>query len=77
MILVMRRYILNAGEVTIRTPGGETREGLWFGIEVDGPVNLEYLSRYGYDLIPADRMTAEELRSVGIDHFEPIAVETE
>jgi hypothetical protein len=73
----MPRYILNAGEVTIRTPAGELRQELWFGIEVEGPINLEYLSRHGYDLVPAAGLSEDELRSVGVDHFELLFVTAE
>lgn len=68
------RYILNAGEVEIRTPGGRTREELWIGIETEQPVNLAFLSRCGVDLIPCEGMTEGELRSVGIVSFELIEV---
>lgn len=69
------RYIFEAGRITIRTPGGAVDQPLWIGVEVDGPVPLEYLSRRGYDLIPADTLSADELRSVGVEHFEKIVAE--
>jgi hypothetical protein len=71
------RYIFRAGRVELRSPGGGDARELWIGVEVDGPVPLEFLSRVGYDLIPADGMTTDELRSVGIDHFEPISLPVE
>lgn len=73
----MPRYILNAGEVTIRTPAGEIRQDLWFGVEVPEPVNLEYLSDHGYDLIPCEGFSDDELQSVGIVRFETLFAETE
>lgn len=51
-------------------------EELWFGIATDEPLShlLEYLSRHGYDLVLADGMTADELRSVGVERFEEVLV---
>lgn len=68
----MARYIVEAGKVTIRTPGGWHAENLWIGLEIDAPVNLKFLSRNGYDLVPADGFEPDELASVGVSRFERI-----
>lgn len=75
--LTVPRYIFHAGEISICTPAGTVTEPLWIGVEVDEPLRmamLEYLSRRGHELIPADGLTPDELRSVGIDHFEAISM---
>lgn len=74
MMRAVPRYILQAGEVEYRFPGGRTTEPLWIGFETSEPVNLEFLSLHGYDAIPCDGISAEELRSVGVDHFEVLEV---
>lgn len=56
----------------VRTMAGKVSEEFWWGIEVDGPVPLEFLSWHGYDLIPADAMTRDELASVGVATFEEL-----
>ena len=43
---------------------------MWIGIEVDeGTLNLDRLSRAGWDLIGAEDLTADELLSVGVRRF--------
>jgi hypothetical protein len=69
-----RRYIVKSAHLTFGTLGGALEQELWLGFEIDGPVNLEILSRCGYDLIPADGMTEEELLSVGVTTFDQIVV---
>jgi hypothetical protein len=71
----MPRYIVRGGTATLQTPAGADTRHLWFGIETDASLShlLEFLSRYGYDLIPAEGMTLEELASVGVEHFESFA----
>jgi hypothetical protein len=54
------------------TLGGSLDQELWIGLEIDGEVNLSFLSRCGYDFIPADGMTDEELQSAGVTMFEQI-----
>jgi hypothetical protein len=67
---VQRRYIFMAAWITLQTPAGPSREPLWMGIEVDeGTLNLERLSKCGYDLVPAEGFTTDELRSVGVTTF--------
>jgi hypothetical protein len=69
-----RRYVVKSALLTFRTPGGSGDQELWLGFEIDGPVNLEFLSRCGYDLIPADGMSEDELHSVGVTAFDEIVV---
>lgn len=70
--MAARRYIVKSGRLTFRTPGGSFEQELWLGVEIDGLVNLPFLSRCGYDLIPADGLTPDELRSIGVSSFERI-----
>jgi hypothetical protein len=58
---------ITVGEVLV------CRRELWIGIEVDAPIDVARFSMdHGYDLIPADDLTGEQLASVGIRSFERI-----
>jgi hypothetical protein len=67
------RYLVKA-TVSFRTPGRWSTEPLWFGILTDAPVNVGYLEAHGYDVVPADGLTAEEARRIGVETFEEIRV---
>jgi hypothetical protein len=71
----MPRYIFRAA-TEIRTIGGSGTEELWIGVESDEGLDLAFLSRHGYDLIPEPEggFTEDELRSVDVRHFETIGV---
>ncbi len=72
----MPRYIYHAASLDVRTIGGAVQQELWLGIDTgDVPVNLEFMSRHGYHLVPAHDFTEDELRSVGVTSFDPLFVE--
>jgi len=73
---MLRRYIFRGARAEIQVVlGGDPFVcEIWLGIEIESvqPVDLAAFSRdHGYDLIPADGMTAAELASVGVKRFEP------
>ena len=65
------RYIFKAGKVTLSVGGAALhRRELWIGIETERPLDVAEFSReHGYDLIPADGLRDDELRSVGVSAF--------
>lgn len=69
-----RRYIVKSALLSYRTPGGSLDQELWLGFEIEGPVNLAFLSKCGYDMVPAEGMSEEELLSVGVTTFDPIVI---
>lgn len=75
--MVKRRYILRAGKLTIDTPAGTHEREHWIGVEIASvlPVDLEEFSRRGFDLIPADGLSGDELASVNVDRFHPIVLD--
>lgn len=69
---MLRRYIFCAGPVEIGAGAAALRRELWIGFSVDSdrPLDLERFSRaHGYNLIPADGLSVEELASVGVVNF--------
>ncbi len=67
----MTRYVFLAGVAEIRVMGDSIRQEIWLGVETDGPVDLAAFSRArGYDLIPADDLSVDELRSINVTKFE-------
>jgi hypothetical protein len=67
---VHRRFVFCAGTATIRAGGHEHRRELWIGVEVRRDVDVRAFSRdHGYDLVPADDFTADELASIGVRTF--------
>lgn len=69
------RYIFKAA-TEIRTIGGSESRELWIGIEADEALDLAFLSRHGYDLVPEPRggFSQDELSSVGVNVFEKLQV---
>ena len=68
----MPRYIFFAGVARISAGRASLQLELWLGIESREPIDLEEFSReHSYDLIPADGMSDDELRSVNVVRFEP------
>lgn len=67
-----RRFIVERGPVIIHTDHGEIVAPLWIGVEIEGPVPIEFLSRCGFQLTPADHMEPETLASLGVEYFEEI-----
>jgi len=72
--MAIRRYIVKSAVVTYGSIAGELDRELWHGFEVDGELDLAYLSQHGYDFIPADGFTEEMLQSVGVAEFEMIVI---
>ncbi len=67
----MTRYVFLAGVAEIRVMGDSIRKEIWLGVESDGPVDLEAFSRErGYDLVPADGLSVDELRSINVTKFD-------
>lgn len=70
----MPRYLVKIGTLGFSLAGrqvGERHE--WFmGIETDEPLDLEDPSWGGMQVVSAEGMTDEELRSFGVDRFERI-----
>lgn len=71
----MPRYIFKAA-TEIRTIGGSESRELWIGIEADEALDLAFLSRHGYDLVPEPQggFSQDELSSVGVNVFEKLQV---
>lgn len=76
--MVVARYLLHVGTKVIEAGVDQLRSEHWLGVEIASPlpIDLEQFSiAIGYDLIPAERMSADELRSVGVERFEPIVLD--
>lgn len=76
--MIKRRYILSTGKASIETPAGPLHREIWIGVEIESPipVDLERFSReLGFDLVPADGLTADELLSVNVQIFHPVVLD--
>lgn len=74
---MIRRYLVRAARIQFKLAGRplDDRQEMWIGIEIDSdePLDLEQISRRtGRDLIPADGMTEDELRSCGVMKFDRV-----
>ena len=70
------RYVVHIMTIDVGIGDGRdehfTREK-WIGLEFDESVDIEEFSREtGYDLVPADGISLDELKSVGVTNFEKI-----
>lgn len=76
-LVVTRRYILKAGTLAIETPAGVFEREHWIGVEIASvrPVDLGEFSRRGFDLVPADGMSVDELASVNVATFHRVVLD--
>lgn len=71
--MTIRRYVFLAGVAEISVLGDTVRTEMWMGIEAAPDVDLQQFSLdHGYDLIPADGLSADELASIGVTTFVPL-----
>lgn len=76
--VVIARYIFRAGTRVLEVGAGTDVREHWIGVEISSPisVDLEQFSReVGFDLIPAERFTGDELASVGVHSFTPVTLD--